>query len=118
MGKMYDSTRNIYANTASYISINDKHTEWFGCRSGVRQGDCLSSGVRQGDCLSPTIFFSLFIDDLVSEINSLQLGIDLKSTKPSLLLYADEFCFKANNEADFQAMLDTLHNWCVLIGTA
>ena len=109
-GKMYDSIKNIYTHTTSCIRINDKLTEWFDCRSGV----------RQGDCLSPTIF-SLFINDLVSEINDLELGIDLNGTKLSLLLYADDICFLAKSEADLQAMLDTLHNWCkkwrVLINT-
>ena len=83
-GKMYDSIKNIYAHTTSCIRINDKLTEWFDCRSGV----------RQGDCLSPTIF-SIFINDLVSEINDLDIGIDLNGTKLSLLLYADDICFLA-----------------------
>ena len=54
---------------------------------------------------------------LVSEINSLQLGIDLNGTKLYLLLYADDFCCVANNEAELQAMLDTLHSWYFLIST-
>ena len=109
-GKMYDSIKNIYAHTTSCIRINDKLTEWFDCKSGV----------RQGDCLSPTIF-SLFINDLVSEINGLGLGIDLNGTNISLLLYADDICFLAKSETDLQTILDTLHNWCkkwrVLINT-
>ena len=108
-GKMYDSIKNIYAHTTSCIRIN-KLTEWFDCKSGV----------RQGDCLSPTIF-SLFINDLVSEINGLGLGIDLNGTNISLLLYADDICFLAKSETDLQTILDTLHNWCkkwrVLINT-
>ena len=82
-GKMYDSIKNIYAHTTSCIRlvrINDKLTEWFDCRFGV----------RQGDCLSPTIF-SLFINDLVSEINDIELEIDLNGTKLSLLLYLMTF---------------------------
>ena len=89
-----------------YKRIKDKHNEWFDCRSGV----------RQDDCFSPTIF-SLFINDLVSEINNLQIGIDLNGSKLSLVLYADDFCFVANNEADLQAMLDMLHSWYFLIST-
>ena len=99
-GKMYDSIKNIYARTTSCIRINYKLTEWFDCKSGV----------RQGDCLSPTIF-SLFINDLVSEIKGLGLGIDLNGTNISFLLYADDICFLAKSETDLQTILDTLHNW-------
>ena len=88
---MYDSVKNIYAHTTSYIRITDKLTEWFDCRSGV----------TQGDCLSPTIV-SIFINDLVSEINDIGLGIKPNGVKVLLLLYADDICVLAKNEADMQ----------------
>lgn len=69
-GKMYDSNESIYTNTTSCVRINGKLTEWFSCWSGV----------KQGDCMSPTVF-SIFINDLVSEINDLELGIDLDGVK-------------------------------------
>ena len=45
-GKMYDSIKSIYISTTSCIRINGKLTDWFDCKTGV----------KQGDCLSPTIF--------------------------------------------------------------
>ena len=45
--------------------------------------------MKQGDNCSP-ILFSMFIDDLVKEINSLGLGINVGDTKVSVLLYADD----------------------------
>lgn len=65
--------------------------------------------------------FSLFINDLVSEINSLNAGVKFGNDQLSVLLYADEVVFVSENELDMQRMLDTLHSWCkkwrVLINT-
>ena len=109
-GKMYDSIKSIYISTTSCIRINGKLTDWFDCKTGV----------KQGDCLSPTIF-SLFVNDLVREINALELGIDVNGEKIALLLYADDIVLLSDNETNMQTMLNTLHEWCkkwrVLINT-
>ena len=69
--------------------------------------------------MSPTLF-SVFVNDLVSEINAMHLGVNLGNENISLLLYAD-IALVAENEANLQAMLDKLHDWCkkwrVLINT-
>ena len=41
-GKMYNSIKSIYVSTTSCIHINGKLTDWFDCKTGVKQGDCLS----------------------------------------------------------------------------
>ena len=78
-------------------------------------------GVKQGDSISPTMF-DIFINDLVIEINSLDLGISIGERRVSLLLYADDIVFTASSENDLQTMLNTLTNWCrkwrVLINTS
>ena len=85
-------------------------TDWFYCHSGVKQGD---NG-------SPTLF-SIFVDDLVREVNALGLGIAVDDIKISILLYADDILLVTYNESDMQKLLDTVHNWCkrwrVLINT-
>ena len=90
--------------------MNGKTSSWFSCKSGVKQGD---------NC-SPTLF-SIFIDDLVKEINALGLGIKVGEEKLSLLLYADDIVLVAHNEQEMQTLLDKLHDWCkhwrVLINT-
>ena len=50
------------------VCVNDLCTNWFQC----------SNGVRQGDNLSPTLF-SLFINDLATEISQLNTGINIKT---------------------------------------
>ena len=109
-GKMYETIKSIYANTSACVRLNNKTTSWFNCNSGVKQGD---------NC-SPTLF-SIFIDDLVREINELGLGINVGDAKISLLLYADDIVMVAYNGQDMQTILNKLHDWCkrwrVLINT-
>lgn len=109
-GKMYNSIKSIYASSSSCIRLNNKTTDWFECRTGVKQG-----------CnLSPTLF-SIFANDLVAEVNNLGLGIDVGDRKLSMLLYADDIVLMADGEDKLQSMLDTLGDWCkrwrVLINT-
>ena len=42
--------------------------------------------------------FSIFIDDLVREINRLNLGINVGSRKISILLYVDDIFILANSD--------------------
>ena len=76
--------------------------------------------VKQGDNLSRTLF-SIFINDLVQDINNLNLGVELLNRKLSMLLYADDIALIGKSPEDLQCMLDTLHLWCkrwrVLINT-
>ncbi|MCG8049515.1 MAG: reverse transcriptase family protein, partial [Candidatus Thiodiazotropha endolucinida] len=109
-GKVYHTIKNIYCHTTACVRINGKLTNWFDCKSGVRQG-----------CnLSPTLF-SIFINDLVAEINSLNVGVKFENEQLSMLLYADDIVFVSSSEAEMQLMLNTLHQWCkkwrVLINT-
>ena len=102
-GKVYNTIKNMYSNISACVRINGKLTNWFDCKSGVRQG-----------CnLSPTLF-SIFhkINDLVAEINILNAGVNFEKEQISMLLYADDIVFISSSEAEMQHMLDTLHQWC------
>lgn len=109
-GKVYISIKNIYQSSESCVRINGVLTNWFDCNTGV----------KQGDNLSPTLF-SIFINDLVQEINNLDVGIDLVNHKLSMLLYADGIALIAKSTEDLQCMLNKVHEWCrrwrVLINT-
>ena len=59
--------------------INNTRTDWFFCKSGVKQGDNCS-----------LTLFSIFVDDLVKELNNLGLGVSVGDTRVSALLYADD----------------------------
>lgn len=109
-GKVYNSVKSIYQNSESCVLLNGQLTNWFSCNTGV----------KQGDNRSPTLF-SIFINDLVQEINELGLGVDVGEKKMSLLLYADDKAMIAISKAELQRMLDKFHHWCkrwrVLINT-
>ena len=90
----------MYSITEACVKINQMSTEWFNCKYGV----------KQGDCLSPTLF-SLFINDLAKEIKALDKGVKANTLNVSLLMYADDVVFLAETEENLQIMLDTLDNW-------
>ncbi len=110
-GKVYNSIKSIYRHSSSCVRIHNQHTNWFDCKTGV----------KQGDNLSPTLF-SIFINDLVQEVNDLGLGFEIGDTKLSVLLYADDIVLIAKSENHLQTMLNTLCDWCkrwrVLINTS
>ena len=107
---MHNSIKNIYQSSESCVRVNGKLTNWFSCKTGV----------KQGDNLFPTLF-SIFAIDLVHEINSLDLGANIADEKLSILLYADDIALIAETPEELQCMLNKLHSWCrrwrVLINT-
>ena len=101
-GNFYNIIKSMYTDTEACIRLNSLLTPWFNTTSGVKQGDCLS-----------TTLFSLYINDLVHEINALNLGVDIDSENISILLYADDLVLVANTEADMNSMLEAVNKFCV-----
>lgn len=91
----------MYESNFAQVRINNSYTDVFG----------VSSGVRQGCVLSPTLF-SVYINDLVHEINSLNCGVYIDDKMLSLLLYADDIALLAPDESCLQRMLDCVSDWC------
>ena len=94
-GKMYFAIRSLLNNTLSSIKLaNNVSTAYFN----------VTSGVKQGDPLSPTLF-SLFINDLVSELKTSGLTLNIDNYEINSLLYADDMVLLAKNEGDLQILL-------------
>ena len=99
-GKFYFALKCILSQTRSCMRLNDIYSEFLNFDSGVRQGDSISSSL-----------FSIYINDLTSKINSLNLGVDIGCIIMSILLYADDLTLLASNERDFQMLLNCLYKW-------
>ena len=86
------------------------------CR--VRWGECYSqwfpvlAGVRQGGILSPD-FYCLYVDDLVSELESLNVGCYVLDVFMASLLYADDMALLAPSIKGLQSLLDKCSEFCV-----
>ena len=85
----------VYQNSESCVRLNGKLTDWFICETGVKQGDNFY-----------LTLFAIFINDLVKEVNAQDIGINIVDKKLSILLYADDIAMNANNEEDFQHLLN------------
>jgi hypothetical protein len=116
-GRVYNSIKNIYASSSACVCINNSgllnyfvHTDWFDCTTRLKQGCKLSPTLRP-----------VFANDLIHEINSLGLGIDVGSMMVSTLFYADAVVLISDSEINLQRMLDVVHEWCkrwrVLVNT-
>ena len=80
----------------------NKYTEYFGVKSGVKQGDPLSP-----------LLFSLFINDLARDINNKHCGVKAGIDYVSILLYADNIVLMSDSSGKLQELLDCLHEWCM-----
>ena len=101
VGNFYHTIRALYTGAKSCVQVNEKLTDWFN----------VDSGVRQGDSLSPTLF-SLFLNDLATEIKELDVGIMVAGMCLSILLYADDIVLCAPTAEKLQLMLDVVGKWC------
>ena len=57
------------------------------------------------------IYFSVFLNNLATEIKMLNAGVDASDGTVSILLYADDIALIAASEKNLQKMLDTLSAW-------
>ena len=99
-GHLYENIKAIYSKSLCSISINDLLTDWFDTKSGV----------RQGDTLSPTLF-GIFVNDVVTDVNKLNVGLDISGRQISILLYADDIVLLSESEDGLQTMLNEIDNW-------
>ena len=100
-GRFLNIIKCLNTGTKCSIKLNDKVTDWFETKAGVRQG--------QND--SPTLF-AIYLNDLAQDIKGLGKGVQIGEVQICILLYADDIVLLAENECDMQLMLNTLNEWC------
>ena len=91
----------MYSNTLSAVILGSNITDWIDTNNRF----------RQGDTLSPTLF-AIYINDLVTELNTLKLGIDINKNNICCLLYADDLVIFVETEHNLQFLLNALFMWC------
>ena len=102
VGPMLNMIQHIYGETWNILRLNERFAPVF--RS--------SKGVLQGNTISPTIFCE-FINGLIQEIKSMNLGIEINNNrKISILAYADDIVLIVKREGELQDMLNVVHRWC------
>ena len=83
------------------MQFADQLTEWFP----------ITAGVRQGDSLSP-ILFTIYINDLVPQIQDLHAGVQVGGDELPILLYADDIVLLSGNVRKMQEQLNVMSDWC------
>ncbi|XP_053391650.1 uncharacterized protein LOC128554398 [Mercenaria mercenaria] len=100
-GNMFKALLAIYQNVKCCVRLNGLKTDWFSVKCGLKQGCSLSP-----------MLFNLYINDLISAVKNLDLGINIDGQNVSILLYADDIVLVSDCEDKLQLMLDVLQKWC------
>ena len=99
-------TRGLFDDNRAYVAVNGSQSEFFP----------LLSGVLQGSPLSP-ILYALFIDDIVSELNSMKAlpgASRLGGRLFRCLLYANDIVIFSNDSGDLDRMLYVAEQFSLL----
>lgn len=67
-------------------------------------------GVRQVGVISPKLF-SIFMDDLIGEIEKLNVGVNIGQVKVDVLLYADDVVLVCRTKRELQDALLVTENY-------
>ena len=98
----------LYSKLKSCVKLNAGLTEYFDCFIGTRQG-----------CISSPKILSIFINDLVSFLESrCNHGIFVTNEIPDVLtlMFADDVASFSDTVARLQKLIDLIAQFCKLVG--
>jgi len=85
-----------------WFSLGSARIVWNNC---ISESVSLEAGVRQGGILSP-LLFSIFIDEILSELSNSKLGCFLHGRCLNRFLYADDLLLLSPTVCDLQLLFD------------
>ena len=100
-GKFFNILKHMYINDKACIKIGNKITEAFSINQGVRQG-----------CIISPLLFNIFLADLPEKLDKARDEINLQSTIPSCILWADDIIMMSESEIGLKNMLSVLGGYC------
>ena len=101
-GRMWRVIKTMYEASRSAVFLEGEKSKTFS----------LEQGVAQGCSLSP-ILFSVFINDLLVEVQETGLGIQLNGgSSIGGLLFADDFVGITDSREKLQKLIDVVHKYC------
>ena len=89
-----------YSNLSSVVRWNFVQSKFFN----------VPSGVRQGGVLSPHLF-TIYIDDLITKLRSLNNGCHIAELFLACIVYADDICLMAPCRSSLQLLLNTCETY-------
>ena len=101
-GRMWRVIKKMYESSKSAVLLEGEKSDTF----------TIEQGVAQGCSLSP-ILFSVFVNDLLKEVEQTGLGIQLSSGKTvGRMLFADDFVGISDSKESLQKLLDVVYSYC------
>ena len=101
-GRMWRVIKKMYMPSRSAVLLEGEKSDSFNVEQGVAQGCSLSH-----------ILFSVFINDLLKEVEQVELGIQLSSGKTfEGMLFADDFVGVSDSKESLQKLIDVVYSYC------
>ena len=100
-GRMWRVIKKMYEASRSTVLLEGEKSAMFSVEQGVAQGCSLSP-----------ILFSVFINDLLMDVEQAELGIHLSSGKTvGGMLSADDFAGVSDSRESLQKLIDVVRTW-------
>ena len=103
-GRMWRVIKKMYMSSRSAVLLEGEKSDSFN----------VDQGVAHGCSLSP-ILFSVFINDLLKEVEQAELGIQLSSGSGKTfggMLFADDFVGVSDSKESLQKLIDVVYSYC------
>ena len=101
-GRMWRVIKKMYEASRSTVLLEGEKSAMFSVEQGVAQGCSLSP-----------ILFSVFINDLLKDVEQAELGIQLSNGKRvGGMLFADDFVGVSDSRESLQKLIDVVHGYC------